>query len=175
MLSLREFRRPNFIRPEVQKERRFGGSEAQKNGGGSTRRPDGSADDGKCADRVLTLHRRVSTLSPFLLSNFSFGRQGWGGLGFKALKSANQRRFFDDFQGCWFAVICSDLHMFLHVISRSARLDLQWFAGCKSGANQCKSACRKASKHGTLQITWFAVICTWFAIDLLAANQRKSM
>ena len=84
----------------------------------------------------------------------------------RGLAAANQRPFFDDFWGLWFAMICSDLHVFYSVFWRSAGSDLQWFAGCKSAANQCKSACRKALKTSSLQIKWFATICRWFAIDL---------
>ena len=47
-----------------------------------------------------------------------------------------------------------------------ASSDLQWFAGCKSAANQCKSTCRKTLKRGTLICSDLQLICSWFAAGL---------
>ena len=60
----------------------------------------------------------------------------------------------------WFAVSCSDLHVFYSVFWRSVGSDLQWFAGC----NQLQiSANQRTEKHLNAWL-WFALICSWIAL-----------
>ena len=65
--------------------------------------------------------------------------------------------------------ICSDLRWFACVLYRFSKVDRVWFAVICRVQISCKSVQISGSKSiecGSLQIMWFAMICSWFAADL---------
>ena len=63
----------------------------------------------------------------------------------------------------WFAVSCSDLHVFYSVFWRSAGFDVQWFAGCKS----VQISVPKNTETRDLDLHWFAPGFTLILSDFL--------
>ena len=71
--------------------------------------------------------------------------------------------FFDDFREAWFAVICSDLHVFYSVFWRLGGFELQWVAGCNLDPEMCNSSAWKVWCATRLSCSWVALSCGWVA------------